>query len=361
MLCAGGSQAAEAVRSPFGQTRDGQAVEAVTLSAAGGMRATIITYGATLQALIVPDPAGRPADVVLGYKDVAGYETAANYFGATVGRYANRIANGAFALDGRTYQLARNDNGVASLHGGARGFDKKVWTISKVETGATAAVELTMISPDGDEGYPGLLSVTARYALDDANQLTIEYRAVTDKPTVVNIVNHALFNMAGEGSGSALGDTLQIDADRYLPVDTRLIPTGEKRSVRGGVFDFQTPIPLGARIRDAREPQLVVGRGYDHCFILSPTDDNLRRAARLSDPSSGRTLEFWTDQPGLQLYSGNFIDGTSAGKSGSIYRQGDGIALETQRLPDAPNQANLGAPALRPGDVYRSTLVLKTP
>lgn len=354
-----GAVAADAARSAFGRTRDGQAVEAVTLTSRGGMRATIISYGATLQGLVVPDPAGRPADVVLGYGDVAAYEAAANYFGASVGRYANRIANGAFTIDGRAYGLARNDNGAASLHGGTKGFDKKVWTISKVEDGATAAVELTLVSPDGDEGYPGELKVTARYALSDDNALTIQYRAISDKPTVVNLVNHALYNMAGEGAGGgALGNRLQVNAESYLPVDSRLIPTGLKATVVGGAFDFRRPTEIAARIRSAAEPQLLLGRGYDHCFVLPPAAD-IQLAATLSDPASDRTLEFWTDQPGMQFYSGNFIDATTAGKGGAIYRQGDGVALEAQRFPDAPNQPNLGQARLVPGQTYSSTLVLK--
>lgn len=359
VCCATGAVAADTARSAFGRTRDGQAVEAVTLTSRGGMRATIISYGATLQELVVPDPAGRPADVVLGYGDVAAYETAANYFGASVGRYANRIANGAFTIDGRSYRLARNDNGAASLHGGAKGFDKKVWTISKVESGATAAVELTLVSPDGDEGYPGELKVTARYAMSDDNALTIQYRAISDKPTVVNLVNHALYNMAGEGApGGALGNRLQLNADSYLPVDSRLIPSGAKVSVAGGAFDFRRPTQIAARIRNASEPQLLLGRGYDHCFAL-PAAAGVRLAAVLSDPESERALEFWTDQPGMQFYSGNFIDATTAGKGGAIYRQGDGVALEAQRFPDAPNQPNLGEARLAPGQTYSSTLILK--
>ncbi|WP_269714816.1 aldose epimerase family protein [Caulobacter sp. NIBR2454] len=354
------SDAADLKRSIFGKTIDGRDVEAITLTNPSGMSATILTYGATLQALMVPDPAGKLADVVLGYDDVAGYEKSANYFGASVGRYANRIAKGRFELDGRSYQLALNDNGAASLHGGQAGFDKKIWSVARVTEGPSASVEMTYVSPDGEEGYPGTLTTTVTYTLDDQNGLAIDYRATSDRPTIVNLTHHALFNMAGHSAAqSALDNVLQLAASRYLPVDEHLIPTGALSPVEGGVFDFLAPTVIGARVRDGAEPQLVVGRGYDHSFVLDGAAGALRLAARLSDPSSGRTLEFWSDQPGLQLYSGNFIDGTTVGKQGHVYRQGDGVALEPQRFPDAPNQKHLGSAVLRPGQVYSNSILLR--
>jgi len=355
------SLAADYARKPFGATPSGEAVEAITLSNGHGVSATVITYGATLQALIAPDRAGKPADIALGFADAGAYARNASYFGASVGRFANRIAKGRFTLDGKAYQLALNNNGVAALHGGVKGFDKQVWTVTEVKRGPVASVTFSLVSPDGDEGYPGTLTATATYALDEANQLTITYGATTDKPTIVNLTNHALFNLAGEGSADgAMGNVLTLAADGYTPVDAALIPTGATTPVAGTPFDFRTPRAVGERIRDASDPQIVVGRGYDHNYVLTGKSGGAPRlAARLSDPKSGRTLEILTDQPGVQVYAGNFIDGTTIGKSGKIYRQGDGIALEPQHFPDAPNQPAFAPVRLDPGQTYRNTMIFR--
>ncbi|MDI1364761.1 MAG: galactose mutarotase [bacterium] len=353
--------AADYTRQPFGQTPSGQAVEAITLSNGQGVSATVISYGATLQSLIAPDRTGKPADIALGFADIDAYVRNASYFGASVGRFANRIGKGRFTLDGKTYQLALNNNGVAALHGGTKGFDKAVWEVLDLKRGKTASVTFGHISADGDEGYPGTLTATATYALDEGNQLTVTYRATTDKPTIVNLTNHALFNLAGEGSSQgAMGNVLTLEADSYTPVDAELIPTGATTPVAGTPFDFRTPHVVGERIRDATDPQIVIGRGYDHNYVVRGASGGaLRLAARLSDPVSGRTLEILTDQPGIQVYSGNFIDGTTISKGGKIYRQGDGIALEPQHFPDAPNQPNFAPARLDPGQPYRNTMVFK--
>jgi aldose 1-epimerase len=353
--------AAELSRRPFGQTPSGEAVEALTLTNAKGVSATVITYGATLQSLIAPDKAGKKADIVLGFNDAATYVKNATYFGATVGRFANRIGKGRFVLDGKTYQLALNNNGVAALHGGVKGFDKVVWKVLEAKSGPTASVTLGYVSPDGDEGYPGTVNATATYALDEQDRLTITYGATTDKPTIVNMTNHALFNVAGEGAPEgAMGNLLTIPADGYTPVDNELIPTGATTPVAGTAFDFRTPTAVGARIRDASDPQLVIGKGYDHNYVLNGKSGGpLRLAARLADPKSGRVLEILSDQPGIQFYAGNFLDGSWIGKSGKLYRQGDGIALEPQHFPDAPNKPQFAPVRLDPGQTYRNVMVFK--
>ncbi|PZR30878.1 aldose epimerase family protein [Caulobacter segnis] len=353
--------AAELTRRPFGQTPSGEAVEAFTLTNAKGVSATVITYGATLQSLIAPDKAGKKADIVLGFNDAATYVKNASYFGASVGRFANRIGKGRFELDGKTYQLALNNNGVAALHGGVKGFDKVVWKVLSTKSGPTASVTLGYVSPDGDQGYPGTVNATATYALDEQNQLTITYGATTDKPTIVNMTNHALFNAAGEGAPEgAMGNVLTIPANGYTPVDNELIPTGAITPVAGTAFDFRTPTAVGKRIRDASDPQLVVGKGYDHNYVLNgKAGGALRLAARLADPKSGRVLEILSDQPGIQFYSGNFLDASWVGKSGKLYRQGDGIALEPQHFPDAPNKPQFAPVRLDPGKTYRNVMVFK--
>lgn len=355
------STAAELSRRPFGQTPSGEAVEAFTLTNGKGVSATVITYGATLQSLVAPDKAGKKADIVLGFNDAAGYVKSASYFGATVGRFANRIGKGRFVLDGKTYQLALNNNGVAALHGGVKGFDKVVWKVLDTKSGPTASVTLGYVSPDGDEGYPGTVNATATYALDEQNQLTITYGATTDKPTIVNMTNHALFNVAGEGSpDGAMGNVLTIAADGYTPVDNELIPTGATTPVAGTAFDFRKPTAVGERIRDASDPQLIVGKGYDHNYVLNgKSGGDLRLAARLADPKSGRVLEILSDQPGIQFYAGNFLDGSLIGKSGKMYRQGDGIALEPQHFPDAPNKPQFAPVRLDPGQTYRNVMIFK--
>jgi len=351
--------AAEFSRAPFGQISTGESVEAITLRNGHGVSATVITYGATLQSLIGPDREGKPADIVLGFADAAAYEKNASYFGASVGRFANRIGNGRVSLDGKQYQLALNDHDRAALHGGAKGFDKRLWKVVDVKRGPSASVTLAYTSPDGEEGYPGTLQVTATYSLDEDNRLTIDYQAKTDKPTIVNITNHALFNAAGEGSwDGALGNRLTIPADGYTPVDEALIPTGAVTPVQGTVFDFRQGRIIGQDVRDARDPQIVIGHGYDHNMALSGRG-SLPLAARLEDPASGRALEIYSAEPGLQFYSGNFMDGTMAGKSGRLYRQGDGIALEPQHFPDSPNKPQFASVRLNPGQNYRNVMVFR--
>ena len=355
------AMAADYARASFGKTPDGVEVEAITLTNGHGVSATVITYGATLQSLVAPGRDGTKADIALGFADAEAYMKNASYFGASVGRFANRIGKGKFTLDGKAYQLALNNNGVAALHGGTKGFDKQVWKVSDIKRGPVASVTFTRVSPDGEEGYPGTLTATATYALDEQNQLTIKYGATTDKPTIVNITNHALFNLAGEGSADgAMGNVLTLASDSYTPVDAELIPTGAITPVAGTPFDFRKPTAVGDRIRDARDPQIVVGRGYDHNMVLTgKAGAGLRLNARLADPKSGRVLEILSDQPGIQFHSGNFIDGTLTGKSGKIYRQGDGIALEPQHFPDAPNKPAFAPVRLDPGQTYSNTMVFR--
>jgi aldose 1-epimerase len=353
---AAGAHAAETTRAPFGVTPDGVQVEAITLTAANGVSARIITFGATLQSLLLPDRTGRTADVALGYDDLATYVAKPRFFGATVGRYANRIANAKFTLDGQTFPLAAN-NGPNSLHGGARGFDKVVWKVGDVTSGPVASVTLTYTSRDGEEGYPGTLDVRVTYSLDENRTLTTRYEATTDKPTIVNLTNHSYFNLAGIESGrSILDHRLTIDADAYTPVDATLIPTGELRNVAGTAFDFRQSVRVGEHIRDTSDAQIALTRGYDHNFVLrGGVTDAPKRAARVEDPISGRVLELWTTEPGVQLYTGNGFDGTTIGKSRVGYRQSDGLALEPQKFPDSPNHPAFASARLDPGKTYRQT------
>ncbi|CCW16640.1 Aldose 1-epimerase [Sphingobium indicum BiD32] len=351
--------AAEASRAPVGNA-NGAAVEAITLTNGAGVSATILTYGATLQSLSGPDKDGKQADVLLGYDDLAGYVDHPNYFGVTVGRYANRIAGGAFSLDGKAYQLPLNDK-TNSLHGGGKGFDKQVWKVASVRSGPVATLVLTLTSADGDSGYPGKLDTTVTYTLDEAGNLGIAFDAKTDKPTIVNMTNHAIFNLAGEGSpDGALGHMLTIPAKAYTPVDAALIPTGELKPVDGGVFDFRTPRRVADGIRDGRDLQIVAGRGYDHNWALDKgVTKTPQLAARLKDPVSGRVLEVLTTEPGVQFYAGNFLDGTLVGKSGHLYRMGDGIALEPQKFPDAPNKPDFVSARVDPGKPYHHAMVYR--
>ncbi|KJV29700.1 aldose epimerase family protein [Luteibacter yeojuensis] len=351
--------AGDATKASFGNTPDGKDVTVVTLTNGKGMTAKIISLGAALYALDVPDRTGKPGDIVLGYPDLKGTFDKPQYFGDTVGRYANRIAKGKFKLDGKDYTVPVND-GPNSLHGGKLGFDKVVWSVDKVESGATPSVTMTYVSPDGDQGYPGKLTATAKYTLDDKNALTIEYTATTDKPTIVNITNHTYWNLGGEGSGSVMEHKLMIAGDAYLPTDATAIPTGEIRNVAGTDFDFRKAKPIGRDIRDAKEQQLVFGRGYDHNFVISKKEAaQPREVARVTDPKSGRVLSLWSAQPGLQFYSGNFLDATTSGKSGHVYRQGDAFALEPQIFPDTPNQPDFGSARLDPGQTYKNVMTYK--
>lgn len=348
-----------AKRETFGTMPDGRSVDSVLLTNSHGLSARVIAYGASLQSVSAPDRDGHLADIALGYPTLKGYLEKPQYFGATVGRYANRIAKGRFVLDGRTYQLPVND-GPNSLHGGTRGFDKVLWTVAAVNHDADkASVTLTYVSPDGDMGYPGKLSVTAVYTLDDQDRLSIEYRATTDKPTLVNLSNHAYWNLSGEGSGSVMEQRLTIAGDAFLPVDAGSIPTGEIRQVAGTPFDFRKPKAIGRDIRIA-DPQLLNGRGYDHNWVISrKAAPAPRMVARVEDPRSGRVLTLSSDQPGLQFYSGNFLDGTTVGTGGHVYRQGDAFVLEPQLYPDTPNQPAFGSARLDPGHTYRNLIVYR--
>ncbi len=358
-LVSAAASAADARRTSFGALADGTQIESAELKNAAGITARIITLGATLQALMVPDRNGKSEDIVLGYTRAQEYLDKPQYFGATVGRFANRIANGRFTLDGQEYRLAANDHGN-SLHGGLRGFDKVVWQIDSLQSGPTASVTLSYLSPAGEEGYPGNLHVQAVYTLNEHNELGVQYRATTDAPTIVNISNHSYFNLAGEASGrSVMDELLQINAEQFTVVDEHLIPSGEQRAVAGTAFDFRKSTAIGLRIRDGGDAQILYGRGYDHNFVVAGSAGKLRSAVRVSDPQSGRMMEILSTAPGVQFYSGNFLDGTIIGKGGKVYRQGDAIVLEPQLFPDAPNHANFPSARLAPGSTYENIIVYR--
>jgi aldose 1-epimerase len=337
----------------FGHLADGTAIDIYTLTNKSGLEARIMTYGAILVSLKVPDTKGVLADVNLGFDTLEGYLGTHPYFGAIIGRYANRIAKARFMLDGVEYHLAVNNNDN-TLHGGTKGFDKVVWTAEPVESGHGPGLKLTYLSEDMEEGYPGNLAVTVIYTLTNANGLEIRYEATTDKPTVLNLTNHAYWNLRGEGRGDILGHVLQIEADRITAVDSpvNLIPTGEILDVAGTPFDFTSPHAIGERIAQ-------VEGGYDHNFVLRSGGGTLALAAHVEEPESGRTMEVWTDQPAIQLYTGNFLDGTVVGKGGHAYGKHDAFCLETQHFPDSPNHPNFPSTVLEPGLVFRTVTVYK--
>lgn len=345
---------------PFGTTAAGVAVEEYILTNGNGVEVRIITYGGTLTSVRVPDRDGQFANIALGFATVADYETRSPYFGCITGRYANRLAQARFTLDGEIYQLAVND-GVNALHGGIKGFDNQVWQAETRQGDGEVGLALRYVSPDGDEGYPGTLDTTVVYTLTDGNDLRMEYSATTDAPTVVNLTNHAYFNLCGEGTRDIYEHILWLNADRYTPVDATLIPTGELAPVAGTPFDFRLPKPIAPGQRSSHE-QIVAGHGYDHNFVLNRaelTDTTMMIAARISDPASGRVLEVWTTEPGIQFYAGNFLDGTLVGSGGRLYRQSDAFALETQHFPDSPNQPHFPSTVLRPGEQYHTTTIYR--
>jgi aldose 1-epimerase len=341
----------------WGRTRDGTPVEHYTLSGAG-LVVGFMSYGGVITRIAAPDREGRVACVALGLASLADYERwKAPYFGALIGRYANRIGGARFTLDGKEYKLAAN-NGRNSLHGGTRGFNAAVWQVEPREAAGGIDAVLSHFSPDGDEGYPGTLRVTVTYSLTDTAEFRIDYEATTDKPTVVNLTNHTYFNLAGNGAGSVADHLLQLEADRYTPIDEAQCPTGKIASVAGTPLDFRRPVPIGARLRSAHE-QMRRGYGYDHNFVLNKPPGVLSLAARVHDPRSGRILEVLTTEPGVQFYTGNVLDGTMIGSSGGTYRQADGFALETQHFPDSPNHPEFPSTVLRPDETFRSTTVYR--
>jgi aldose 1-epimerase len=351
------------VRSAFGTAPDGTPVDRWTLESGHGMRAEVLTYGAILHGLWVPDAEGRPDCVVLNLPTVADYADRSPFFGAVVGRYANRIGGGRFTLDGRTHQLPVNDRGH-TLHGGPEGFHRKVWQARAASAGGDGGVSLvlTLHSPDGDMGFPGALDVSVTYTLRPAGTLRVDYRARTDRATVVNLSHHAYFNLAGAGSGDVLGHTLALDSGSYLPVTPGAIPLGPPAQTAGTPFDFAEPRPIGAGI-GADHPQLRAAGGYDHCWVLNSQADTgeLHRAARLAEEDSGRRLEVWTDEPGLQVYTGNALDGSLSGADGKPYERYGAVCLETQHFPDAPNRADYPSTVLRPGRDFRSSTEFRFP
>jgi len=346
---------AKLVRTLFGRLAGGTEIHAYDLSNANGFTVRILTYGAIIQAIHAPDRQGRMADLVMGYATLQDYVDKPQFFGALVGRYGNRIAGGHFTLEGQEYSLALT-NPPNALHGGVVGFDKVAWTVEQASNGPEALLRLSYVSADGEEGFPGRLTTAVTYRVGADNALTIDYRATTDAPTVLNLTNHSYFNLSGEGSGDILDHRAQLDADGFTPVDETLIPTGEIRAVAGTPFDFRAPRRIGDQIRDARDQQILYARGYDHNFVLRARQPGIAtRAARVVDPASGRVLEVLTDQPGVQFYTANFLVGNRVGKSGRFYRQGDAFCLETQHFPDSPNHPEFPSTVLRPGEEFAST------
>ena len=341
----------------YGTTAAGVAVQEYTLGNAAGMEVKIISFGGIVTSIRVPDRAGNVANVALGFDCLEQYEGEHPYFGAITGRYANRIAGGRFELDGKTYSLFKND-GENSLHGGAIGFDKRIWSARDISSDARSSLELRYLSPDGEEGYPGNLDVTVTYSVSEDNALRIDYVASTDKPTIVNLTNHSYFNLRGEGAGTIYDHILELNAESYTPIDAGTATcSGEVAPVAGTPFDFRMPKAIGPGCRSAH-PQLILAQGYDHNFVLNRggcADGELCFAARVYEPRHGRVMEVWTAEPGVQFYAGNYLDGTLIGSSGRLYRQSDGFALETQHFPNSPNVPGFPSTVLRPGAQYRTS------
>lgn len=340
-------------REPFGITPDGETVDRFTLTNAPGVRLAFLSFGGAIQSLFLPDRHGAMADVALGYDTLEQYRNDRSYLGTLIGRYANRIRNGRFTLDGRAYTLARNE-GMSHLHGGTRGFDKAVWSVEPFDRESGVGAVLRYVSPDGEEGFPGSVHVEVTYTLTDQSALVVEYFAVTDAPTPISLTQHSYFNLRGEGAGDILGHEIQLAASRFTAIDETLISTGELRDVRGTPFDFTTPHAIGTRI-DESDDQLRYPGGYDHNFVIDRADDaSLVLAARLSEPTTGRGVDVYTTEPGIQFYSGNFLDGRSVAKHGHRYPYRSGVALETQHFPDSPNHPAFPSTVLRPGEELRS-------
>ena len=341
----------------FGTTTNGVKVDLYTLRNANGASAIISNYGGIVTSLMMPDRNGKFSDIVLGFKTLPEYEKKSPYFGCLVGRYGNRIAAGKFTLDGKTYQLAINNNGQ-SLHGGLKGFDKVVWEATPLLTKQGPSLKLTYTSKDGEEGYPGTLSVTATYTLTNKNELKIVFTATTDKETIVNLTHHSYFNLAGQGSGDILNHIVTLKSDRFTPVDKNLITTGELAPLKGTPFDFRKPTAIGARINQENE-QLKFGKGYDHNWVASKLPGHLGVVAKVEEPKTGRVMEVLSTEPGVQFYSGNFLDGTLVGKGGKVYPFRSGFCLEPQHYPDSPNQKNFPSVVLKPGQTYQNTIIYR--
>jgi len=341
----------------FGTLPDGGKIYSYTLKNSSGMKAEIIEFGAIVRTLFVPDRSGKFSDIVLGYDDLSGYENGSSYLGAIVGRYGNRIAKGKFTMDEKEYQLTVN-SGTNHLHGGAKGFDKVLWKAEPVESKTDPALKLTYVSKDGEEGYPGTVTVTVTYTVTKDNELRIDYEGTTDKTTILNPTHHSYFNLTGDFTKKILDHELMIKADTLTPVDANLIPSGELKKVEGTPFDFRKPEKIGARINE-KDEQLRFGIGYDHNWVLNDYNKNVRLSAAVYDSQSGRYMEVLTDQPGLQFYSGNFLDGSAKGKDGILYAHRTGLCLEAQLFPDSPNKKNFPSAVLKPGEVYRQTTIYK--
>jgi len=343
------------VKRDYGTLPEGITANLYTLTNPEGLKATLTNYGAILVSVEVPDGEGKLADVTLGYDTLEGWLASTSYFGATVGRYGNRIAKGKFTLDGKTYTLATN-NDENHLHGGIKGFDKVLWDAKPIKRSDAVGVTFTYTSADGEEGYPGTLRTAVTYLLTDNNELRVEFKATTDKPTIVNLCHHSYWNLTGDPKNPILDHELMLAADHFLPVDEGLIPTGELRPVKGTPFDFTKPTKIGARV-GADDQQLKYGNGYDHCWVLRNQTGKVALAATLHDPSTGRAMDILTDQPGVQFYGGNFLDGTVEGKGGVKYQFRTALCLETQHYPDSPNKPTFPSVVLRPGETYRHTMI----
>ncbi|GHB60117.1 aldose epimerase family protein [Persicitalea jodogahamensis] len=344
-------------KEAFGTSGDGEAVDLYTLTNANGMVVQITNYGGIITKWMAPDKDGQMADVVLGFDSLSNYVAGHPFFGALVGRYGNRIAKGEFKLDGETYNTLVKNNGPNHLHGGTKGFDKKVWQAEEMKEGSTVGLKLTTTSADMEEGYPGKLDVTVTYTLTNDGELKIDYQATTDKPTVVNLTNHCYFNLTGL-KRDVLDHVVKINSDSLVAVDATLIPTGKLISVTGTAFDFREPTPIGARIDDESDEQIKMGGGYDHCWVIDRVGNNMALAATVYEPTSGRVLEVSTTEPGVQFYTGNFLDGKLSGK-GATYSKRMGFCLETEHYPDSPNQPQFPSVTLRPGETYSTSTVFK--